>query len=66
MAIIIGVNPRAERQEPVALPKTEISEIAEPAETVRESVAQSEEPAAETVTPVKAAPKKPKRNGKKK
>lgn len=64
MAIIIGGNPKAEKQQPVAAPESKIKRDVEPVEVRTEEVAQSEEP--EVAAPaVKKPVKKARKNGKK-
>ena len=63
MAIIIGGNPRVEREKPVALPENEVHGDVAPVEE-KEAV-KSEEPEAE-VKEVKTPVKRAKKNGKKK
>lgn len=69
MAIIIGGDPRAERQEPVALAESKIDLDAKPVEVREASVEASEEPKAEVearpVEEVKKPAKRVRRNGKK-
>lgn len=65
MAIIIGGDPRAKKEGPVAAPESKIELDVEPAEVREASAAQSEEPEAEAVASVKKPVKKAKKNGKK-
>lgn len=65
MAIIIGGDPKAERQQPVAAPESKIDLDAQPVEIREESVEASEEPEAEAVTEVRNPAKRAKRNVKK-
>ena len=62
MAIIIGGNPRAEKERPVAAPESKIKSDVAPVEIREENVAKSKEP--EVEAPKKAI-RKPRKNGKK-
>lgn len=62
MAIIIGGNPKAEKQQPVAAPESKIKRDVEPVEIRTEEVAQSKEP---EVTEEKKVAKRTRKNGKK-
>lgn len=64
MAIIIGGNPKVEKERPVAAPESKIKFDAEPVEIREEKAEKSEEPEAEAVE-VKKAVKKVRKNGKK-
>lgn len=65
MAIIVGGDPRAEKQEPVALPESKIKRDVEPVEIREAEAAQSEKPEEEAVEASKKPVKKARKNGKK-